>query len=351
MRFLVSIKPGDLHFSAATGETILDAALQQGITLPHGCRDGGCGACRGRVVSGTVDHGDASLRALPAADRDAGFALFCCAFAQSDLVIEVRVDSVIRNIAARTLPVRVHKLTLAAPDVMLVELQLPANERLQYLPGQYIEILLANGRRRYYSLASAPTAEGNASLQLHIRRVPGGRFTDQVFTAMREREVLRINGPHGNFFLREDAHSAARPALLIAGGAGFGPIKAIVEHAIASGSERRFHLYWGGRRRADLYLAELAQGWAAAHANISFVPVLSEATDADAWDGRRGLVHLAALADHPDLSDWQAYVCGSPAMVAAAHQDLLAVGGLPAAEFFADAFSFATDNASSPPKP
>jgi CDP-4-dehydro-6-deoxyglucose reductase len=350
MRFLVSIKPGDLHFSVADGETILDAALQQGIMLPHGCRDGGCGACRGRVLSGSVDHGEASMRALPAADRDAGFALFCCAFAQSDLVIEVRVDTTLRNIPARTLPARVHKLTLAAPDVMLVELQLPASERLQYLAGQYIEILLSNGRRRYYSLASAPAVEGNANLQMHIRRVPGGRFTDQVFTTLREREVWRINGPHGSFFLREDAYSAARPALLIAGGAGFGPIKAIVEHAIASGSQRQFHLYWGGRHRADLYLAELAESWAAAHANISFVPVLSEPADSDSWDGRRGLVHLAALADLPDLSGWQAYVCGSPAMVAAAHQDLIEKGGLPATEFFADAFSFATDGATASPK-
>ncbi|MBN9420912.1 MAG: CDP-6-deoxy-delta-3,4-glucoseen reductase [Candidatus Accumulibacter sp. 66-26] len=340
MSFQVSIQPSQHSFSAEADETILEAALRHGLTLPYGCRDGACGACRGKVLAGTVEHGKAQPHALSEADRAAGLALFCCASAQSDLTIECKEVRALSDIPVKTLPARVQKLERVAPDVMLVELKLPASERLQFLAGQYIDILLKDGKRRAFSLANAP--HDDACLQLHVRQVPGGQFTGHVFDAMKERDILRFNGPHGTFFLREDSD---KPLLLVAGGTGFAPIKAIVEHAIAEQCTRPLSIYWGGRTRADLYLATLAEQWAAAHPHIRFVPVLSDATAADAWDGRSGFVHAAAMQDFPDLSAHQAYVCGSPAMVAAARRDFVAQCGLPEDEFFADSFDFANDGA------
>jgi CDP-4-dehydro-6-deoxyglucose reductase len=339
MAFQISVQPSEHVFQAEADESILDAALRQGLLLPYGCRDGACGSCRGRVLSGQVDHGRAQLQTLSEDDRRAGQALFCCARAQSDLVIESREIRTTQEIPVRTLPARVQKLTRAAPDVMIVELKLPASERLQFLAGQYIEILLKEGRRRAFSLANAP--HDDSCLQLHIRHVPGGRYTDHVFNAMKERDILRFSGPYGSFFLREDSD---KPMVLVAGGTGFAPIKAVIEHAIAERSSRPMTVYWGGRRREDLYLRDLAEGWATAHAGIRFVPVLSDAPATDAWDGRTGFVHLAAMQDFPDLSGHQVYVCGSPAVVTASRRDFVAQCGLPENEFFADSFEFASDS-------
>lgn len=338
MSFQIRIEASPHNFQAEPGETILDAALRQGLAMPYGCRDGACGACRGKILSGQADHGKAQAHALSEADRAAGFALFCCASAQSDLCIEGKEVRSLADIPVKTLPVRVQKMTRAAPGVMLLELKLPASERLQFLAGQYVDILLKDGKRRAFSLANAP--HDDDCLQLHIRRIPGGQFTEHVFTGMKERDILRLNGPHGSFYLREDS---AKPVLLVAGGTGFAPVKAIVEHALAEKCERPLHIYWGGAQRADLYLAALGEAWAAAHRQIRFVPVLSAASDADAWSGRTGLVHRAAMQDWPDLSGHQVYVCGSPDMVAAAKVDFVAQCRLPEDAFFADSFDFATD--------
>ena len=344
MSFQVSIQSSQHSFQAEADETILDAALRQGLTLPYGCRDGACGACRGQVLSGSVEHGKAQAHALSAADRAAGSALFCCATAQSDLIIECKEVRSLKDIPVKTLPARVQKMTRAAADVMILELKLPASERLQFLAGQYIDILLKDGRRRAFSLANAP--HDDACLQLHIRHVAGGEFTEHVFSAMKERDILRFNGPHGSFFLREDSK---KPMLLVAGGTGFAPIKAIVEHAIAENCGRPMDIYWGGRARPDLYLAQLAEQWASAHPHIRFVPVLAE-PDAE-WEGRRGLVHQTALQDFPDLSGHQVYVCGAPGMVAAAKRDFLSRCKLPDDEFFSDSFEFANDTNNPPNQP
>jgi CDP-4-dehydro-6-deoxyglucose reductase len=338
MGFQITVEPGRHVFEAGADEPILDAALRHGLMVPYGCRDGVCGACRSKVLSGQVDHGKIPPVGLGPAEREAGYALLCCARAQSNVVIEAKEMRSSAEIPVKTLPARVEKMTLAAPDVMLLELKLPASERLQFLAGQYIDILLKDGRRRAFSLANAP--HDDARLQLHIRRIPGGHFTEHVFTAMRERDLLRINGPHGGFFLREDS---ARPILLIAGGTGFAPVKAIVEHALAEESQRPMTIYWGGRRREDLYLNTLGEGWMRTHAHIRYTPVLSESAQDDEWAGRTGLVHLAAMQDIPDLSAHQVYVCGAPAMVAAARRDFVGQCGLPEHEFFADAFEYAGD--------
>lgn len=339
MGFQISVQPSQRAFQAEPDETILEAALRQGLSLPYGCRDGACGSCRGRVLSGQVAHGKASLDVLGDADRQAGFALFCCAMARSDLCIESREARALGDIPIRTLPARVHRLTRAAPDVMIVELKLPANERLQFLAGQYVDILLKEGRRRSFSLANAPHADD--VLELHVRQVPGGQFTGHVFANMKERDILRLRGPLGSFFLREES---TKPMLLVAGGTGFAPIKAIVEHAIAEGSKRPMHVYWGGRGPADLYLLPLAEQWATQHAHVTFTAALSDSPNDEGWEGRNGLVHEVAMTDRPDLSGYQAYVCGSPAMVSAARRDFLARCHLPQEEFFADSFDYAADS-------
>ena len=336
MGFCITLEPGQQTFEAQTDECILDAALRQGVLLPHGCRDGACGSCRGKVLHGTVDHGRTSPQVLSEAERAAGFALFCCATPQENLIIEASAARRPTDIPVLTLPARVEKLTLVAPDVMLVELRLPAGERFNFLPGQYIDILLKDGRRRAFSLANAP--HDDARLQLHIRRVDGGYFTGQVFSTLKERDLLRIKGPQGSFFLREES---TKPMLFIAGGTGFAPIKAIIEHAFAKGIARPMTLYWGARRSEDLYLKALAESWAGQNSDFRFIPVLSEAEAG--WQGRTGLVHRAVMQDLTDLSGYQAYVCGSPAMIAAARHDLVEHGGLPAEEFLSDAFSFAAD--------
>ncbi|HQR53115.1 MAG TPA: CDP-6-deoxy-delta-3,4-glucoseen reductase [Burkholderiales bacterium] len=338
MSFRVTIKPSDHVFEVAPDETVLQAALRQGFPLPYGCRDGACGSCRGHIAAGEVDHGRYQPSALSEADRAAGFALFCQARPLSDLIIESREVGAVRDIPIKTLPCRVQKMERLAPDVMALHLRLPANERLQFLAGQYIEILTRDGKRRAFSMANAP--HDDEHLQLHLRHYTGGTFTEYVFTRMREREILRFEGPFGTFFLREDSD---KPIVFLASGTGFAPIKSVLEHAFHRGIERPMVLYWGARTRADLYLDALARQWAAAHPNFRYVPVLSEARPEEAWTGRTGFVHQAVMEDLPDLSAYHVYACGAPVMVEAAHRDFTSRCRLPEDAFFSDAFTTSSD--------
>lgn len=338
MSHQITVQPSGRSFSAEPDETLLDAALRQGLTLPYGCKDGACGACKGKVLSGQVDHGKSQPHALTDAEKAEGKTLYCCAKAESDLVIECKQMTLASDIPVKTLPSRIEKMERLAPDVIEMFLRLPANERLQFWAGQYIDILLKDGKKRSFSLANAP--HDDEFLQLHIRHVPGGLFTEQVFTTMKARDILRFNGPHGSFYLREES---TKPVILLAGGTGFAPIKAIVEHAIAEKCTRPLHVYWGAKARIDLYQNALAEQWANQHANIKYVPVLSEPAAGDNWDGRTGFVHQAVVADFPDLSEYQVYACGSPLMIDAARADFVKACRLPEEEFFADAFTFSTN--------
>lgn len=338
MSFNVTMRPSGRQFPVDAGESVLSAALRHGVGLPYGCKNGACGSCKGRVVEGTVEQAPHSSSALANDEKTRGFALFCCAQATSDLEIEIREIAGVGDMPAKKLPCRVNALERVAHDVMILRLQLPANERLQYLAGQYLEFILKDGKRRAYSIATAPHAEG--LLELHIRHLPGGQFTDHVFSAMKARDMLRFEGPLGTFFLREDSD---KPIVLLASGTGFAPIKAIVEEAIFKKTERPITLYWGARTRADLYLETLAAQWTGELPNFRFVPVLSEPTPQDAWTGRTGFVHHAVIADLPDLGAYQVYACGAPVMVESAQRDFTAHHGLPAEEFYADAFTSEAD--------
>lgn len=337
MTYRISLQPGDHQFDADADQTVLEAALAAGLQLPHGCRDGACGSCKGRVVAGEVDYGIYSDNALTDAERAAGLALFCCARPLGDLVLEARNVTRAGDITVKKLPCRVQKLDRLAADVMLVDLKLPASEAFRFRAGQYIDILLAGGQRRSFSIANAP--HDAAHLELHVRRIDDGKFTTHVFETLKEKDILRFEGPLGSFWLREDN---SRPIVMVAGGTGFAPIKSIIEHGIENGLSRPVTLYWGARDRAGLYLDALARSWEAALPGLRYIPVLSDLGPADPWDGRRGLVHQAVLDDFGDLSGHEVYACGAPAMIAAARTSFTTERALPEDHFFADAFTFAT---------
>ncbi|OGA54210.1 MAG: CDP-6-deoxy-delta-3,4-glucoseen reductase [Betaproteobacteria bacterium RIFCSPLOWO2_12_FULL_62_58] len=328
----IAIKPSNHVFTVNDDETILEAALREGFVIAYGCRNGACGTCKGKVLEGLVDYGKYQEHALADTEKKLGMALFCQARPLTDLAIECREIGAVKDIQIRTLPCRVQKMERIAPDVMMLYLRLPANERLQFLAGQYIDILMKDGGRRSLSMANPP--HDDTFLQLHLRNY-GGPFSDYVFNRMKDKEILRFEGPLGTFFLREDSN---KPIVLLASGTGFAPIKAIVEHEIHKGIKRPTTLYWGGRVRADLYMNELAEKWQRED-GIGYVPVLSEARLEDNWRGRAGLVHRAVMEDFPDLSGHQVYACGAPVMVEAAHQDFTTRCKLSDEEFFSDSFT------------
>jgi len=338
MTFQITVQPSGTQFACEADETVLSAAIRAGVGLPYGCKNGACGSCKGKVVGGTVTHKPHQARALSEQEKLQGMSLFCCALPEGDVVIEAREIGGSSDYPIRKMPTRVASITRAAPDVAIVTLQLPANEALAYRAGQYVEFLLKDGKRRAYSLACAPTLE--RPLELHIRHLPGGLFTDHVFGAMKERDILRFEGPLGTFFLREDSD---KPIVLLASGTGFAPVKALVEHLMHLKSTRPVRLYWGGRRPQDLYMDELCQAWTTTLPDFTYVPVVSDALPEDNWTGRTGYVHAAVMQDIPDLSGWQVYACGAPVMVDAARNEYVAQCGLPADEFYADAFTTEAD--------
>ena len=340
MGFKIVISPTGKSFEAEEGESILDAALRNGVSLSYGCRNAVCGACKGRLMSGEISYEDLEPAALSEAEKAAGMVLFCGAEPRSDVTIAVDEIASSQEIKVEQYPVRVVKLDKLAPDVMRVYLKLPDALRMQFLAGQYIDIILQDGRRRSFSLANAP--HDDALIELHIRYIDGGEFTDHVFRDMQEKEMLRIEGPLGGFYLRE---SSPRPIIFVAGGTGFAPIKGIIEHALAENIQRPMYLYWGARAEVDLYQNELPTEWAD-KGLINYVPVLSDVNGTDQWQGRDGFVHQAVLDDFPDLSGYDVYAGGPPVMVSAA-RDAFATQGLAEENFFYDAFEFAKDSATS----
>jgi CDP-4-dehydro-6-deoxyglucose reductase len=338
MTFQVTVTPSGRQFSCDADETILAAALRAGVGLPYGCKNGACGSCKGKVIAGQLVHGSHQQKALSDTEEAQGMALFCCAKPQGDVSIEVREIQGSDEFPLKKMPSRIAKMEKLSEDVMLIALQLPANERLQYRAGQYIEFMLKDGKRRSYSMANAPHID--AQITLHVRHMPGGVFTDQVFSSIKERDILRFEGPHGSFFLREDSE---KPIILLASGTGFAPIKALMEHLIDLKSTRPVTLYWGGRRPQDLYMDALCRQWAANLAHFSYVPVVSDAQPEDQWTGRNGFVHQAVMADHADLSGYQVYACGAPIVVDSAKRDFVALCQLPQDEFYADSFTSEAD--------
>jgi len=342
MTFQVTIAPSQHQFTVTAEQTVLDAALAAGILLPYSCRSGACSTCKAKIVSGTIQPVPSAEVVLSPEEREAGYTLLCQARATSDLVVESREIRLASDIQVRKLPSRVTSISRPAADVAVLQLQLPATETFKFYAGQYVELILKDGKRRSYSMANPPHSA--TALELHIRHLPGGLFTDHVFgvgaTQMKEREILRIEGPLGSFFLREDSQL---PIVMVASGTGFAPIKAIIEHMVHQNIKRPVTLYWGGRRPCDLYMHALAQSWAATIPNFSYVPVVSDALSEDAWTGRTGFVHKAVMEDFPNLSGYQVYACGAPIVVDSARREFVAQCHLPDEAFFADSFTSEAD--------
>lgn len=342
MSFQITLQPSQHQFPADPDKSVLDAALAAGILLPYSCRSGACSTCKARVVSGTVEAGNSAAQILTPEELHEGFTLLCQARATSDLVIESKEIRLASDIQIRKLPSRVTSISRPTTDVAILQLQLPATESFRFYAGQYVEIILKDGKRRSYSMANPPHSA--AALELHVRHLPGGLFTDHVFgvgaTQMKEREILRVEGPFGSFFLREDSDL---PIVMVASGTGFAPIKAIVEHMVHQNIHRPVTLYWGGRRPADLYMDALVQQWAQTLPDFTYIPVVSDALPEDAWTGRTGFVHRAVMDDFPSLMGHQVYACGAPIVVESARRDFVTQCGLPDEAFFADSFTSAAD--------
>jgi len=338
--FSVTVQPSGRAFTVAGDEAILPAGIRQGIGLPYGCKDGACGSCKCKLLAGSVVHGLHQRKALSAEEEAQGFVLTCCAVPQTDVVLESKQVTELGSFPIKKMPTRVNTLEKKSDDVMVLQLQLPANDTFAYRAGQYIEILLRDGARRSYSMANSP--DRGPGVELHIRHMPGGKFTDHVFGVMKEKEIMRVEGPYGSFFLREDSD---KPIVLVASGTGFAPIKALLEHMQHQGITRPVSLYWGGRRPADLYMDAWVQEQCKNMPNLRYVPVVSDALAEDHWAGRTGFVHRAVLEDFADLSVHQVYACGAPIVVESARKDFCALGRLPEEEFYADSFTSEADKA------
>ena len=331
----ITLLPSGHQFQCAEDENLLKAGLAAGFFLPYSCRSGVCSTCRGTIKAGQVDYGKVHPHYLSEDDKRIGKALLCSVKPQSDCSIEIHELDPSEAFPVVRLPCRVLQLHKAAPDVMLVTVGLPANEPVVFKAGQYVDLILKDGTRRSYSIANMPVSDGVRQIELHIRLVPGGRFSTHVFDSMKLRDTLQLEMPLGSFYWREQSD---KPMILLASGTGFAPIKSIIENSIARNNKRPVTLYWGGRTRADLYMASLAGQWVAEHDHIRFVPVLSDATAECNWAGRTGFVHRAVIEDFPDMSGFQVYACGAPIVIDSARRDFVAQCGLPEDEFYADAF-------------
>jgi len=335
MSFNIKVLPSGHEFSTEDDESILDAALRSGLAFPYGCRGGACGACVGKIVSGEITYGDEEPMALSEEEAAVGQSLFCVARPVTDVTIEIHEVGAVEEIPVKTLPAKVARLERLNDDVMALFLKLPENERLQYLAGQYVDFSMMDGRKRAFSIANAP--HHDELLEFHIRHIKGGEFTDHVFNEMKEGEIVRIEGPKGTFFLREDSE---RPIIMLATGTGLGPIKGIIEHMVAEQSSRPVYIYWGARHKADLYADAQLREWERRFPNIRYRPVLSQPEAG--WDGRTGYVQEAAIADFDDVSGIELYACGHPAMVYSA-RDAMVERGMDAEHCFGDAFEWAKD--------
>lgn len=333
MTYHVDIQPAGQQFDLDASKTILDGALADGLMLKHSCREGTCGSCKGRVVSGSVDHANSSFEVLSEEERAEGLALFCCAKATSDLVIDAPEVTELRGISIQQMAARVASIEKVADDVMIVRLMLPPTVTFNYYPGQYAQVLLKDGSRRSYSMATRSTVDNQ--LEWHIRHMPGGSFSGYVFNTLKPREMFRLEGPYGSFYLRDNES----PMIFLASGTGFAPIKALLEQLREQGNNTRpVYLYWGGRQRKDLYHHEQLLEWQAELSWLNYIPVLSEPSDVCQWQGACGFVHRQVLADFASLKRFEVYACGAPIVVDSARRDFVEQRELLETNFYADAF-------------
>ncbi|MEE8495295.1 MAG: FAD-binding oxidoreductase [Xanthomonadales bacterium] len=337
-QFEVSIADSGKTFLVREGESILTAALRQGVMLPYSCKNGTCGSCKGNVLSGEVHYPFHPPLALERSEIAEGFALMCQAEPMENLVVKVKEIEAVRDIQVRLMPARVIEKTVLSKNVVRLRLKLPKAQRLQFLAGQYVDVLLAGGKRRAFSIASCPSLEDE--IELHIRHVEGGGFTGYVFDELKVRDILRFEGPLGNFFVRND--KIERPMIMMGGGTGFAPLKSMIENLLEQDDQREIHLYWGARISEELYLDDLPSQWAREHAHIHYRRAICEPGSPHAGDEFTGLVHAAVIDDFPDLTGFDVYMSGPPAMIATAKQAFVQ-HGVEDQRLFYDSFEFGMD--------
>jgi CDP-4-dehydro-6-deoxyglucose reductase len=330
MSHKVQVEPSAHQFTVEDDETVLDAAIRQGINIPYGCRNGFCGACRATLKSGHILYPEGPPPVM--GDQETDVCYTCQATLESDVTLDIVEITQARDIQPRTMPSKIIHIERLNEDVIRLYLKLPEGERLQFLAGQYLNFILQDGSKRAFSIANAP--HDDEAIELHIRHVKGGTFTDMLFNGMQEKTILRIEAPLGSYFLREDSD---KPVILMGGGTGFAPLKGIIEHAFQIGVQRPLHLYWGVRSQADLYLPGLPRQWAHQYPNFQYTPVLSEPDDA--WSGKTGWVHEAVIADYPDLSAYEVYMSGPPPMIQAGQAAFL-THGLTKEALYSDSFEY-----------
>jgi len=338
MSYKISLSPSGEIFDAKPSETILEAAIRSGITIPFGCQNGSCGSCKSKIISGNVFLEGYQTSALNNSEVADGWTLCCKALATEDLVIETRtqIDKALMNPIIT--PVRIEALEKLNHDVMRMTLKLPGDKTLGFRAGQYLEFIMKDGSKRAFSIASPPS---EPLIELHLRLIEGGKFTHFVFNEMQEKTIHRIEAPLGQFYMRE----SDKPIIFVSGGTGFAPIKSIIEDMIQSKNTRPIFLYQGVKAEEDLYMNEICNLWQSKYPNIKYIPIFSDPTENDNKIIRRGFVHAAVMEDFETLSDVQVYCCGAPILVETAFLEFTQKKSLPESEFYADVFSF------SPAKP
>jgi CDP-4-dehydro-6-deoxyglucose reductase len=336
MTYTITNRRNDTSFPVNEGETILDAALRDNRIYPYGCRSGVCGACKCELVSGSVDYGDYEDFALPDDEKKQGKVLLCQATALEDVAIDVDEIMTGTSIQIKMLPCRVGKLERLAEDVIQLFLTLPKTQKFNFIAGQYIDIILKDGQRRSFSIANLPENAAEEGLELHIRHVPDGHFTPRVFDSMKERDLLRFEGPFGTYFLQSEVET---PIIMVAGGTGFSPVKGLVEQAMQQNPDYQIHLFWGARDIQDLYMNSLAREWAEKYTGFTYTPVLSE-SKSDGWSGETGFVHEAVSRSYEDVTGYDIYASGPPIMVDSV-RDTLKAKGMDSQRFYFDSFDFA----------
>ncbi len=334
----VTLVPSGQSFIADPQESILAAALRAGLNLPHSCKGGHCASCLARVLHGSFEYAGVRPAGITALEADKGMALLCQARARSDMTIETREVRSAPDVEVKSLPCRIDRMDRLTPDVMALFLRLPAVEDLHFRPGQYVDVMLSEGRRRSFSIANPP--EDGRHLELHVRRVSTSGFTGQLFDSMGPGTLLRIEGPLGQFWFHGES---PRPSIMIGGGTGYAPLRAMLRQLLAREDRRPLTFYWGGRDVADLYEHDWLRQLESRRPGFSYRPVLSAPQALDlAWTGRTGMVHEAVLADHDRLEAYDVYASGPPAMIEAIRTGFVAKG-LPREQLFFDSFDYAPD--------
>lgn len=328
----VHVVPSDRDFEARADEPVLTAALRQHLNLPHSCKGGSCGTCRVRVLNGRFAYPHGRPIGITAAEEAAGHALICQARALEDLVIETREIRHVTDVEIKSLPCRIERMQLLAADVMGVWLRWPAVETFTWQCGQYVDIMLPGERRRSYSVANPP--HDGAFLELHVRRVPGGAFSEKLFTELKPESLLQMEGPLGQFYYRP----GDRPLLLIGGGTGYAPLKAMLRQVLETETKRDVTLFWGARTAVDVYEHQWLRELAAKQPRFRYFAVLSEQAEGEAYE--HGLVHEAVLRKVPGLAGYDIYAAGRPAMIDAVRAALPPQGADPERIFF-DSFEYA----------